>query len=125
MNSLGDDGLQAALAVDVVAELSAEVVFQDADYYLDFDFSLPTLEVSYLADQMGISQFLDMDELIDALMPQVLNILKSVLDMPLKIGSAQLSETLSDLSITIPEFMVTLPELRMESGYLSVFIYLE
>ncbi|MCD6570447.1 MAG: hypothetical protein J7L53_07065 [Deltaproteobacteria bacterium] len=141
MNTLDDNGLQLSMALDLIAEISPEVSFRDGDYYLDLDLSLPEFNVFYLVDRMGIHQALDIEHIVDVLIPQIVDILKEMLGKtPLKICSSDLEAFLERAGgsidpdnpiagllkdLPLPEFAVTIPDIRVEGGYVSVFINLD
>ena len=124
MNSVDMDGLQLSMALDIIADICAEILLYEDDYYLSFDLSLNEFNVFYLTDKMGIHQLLDVEHVIDIIMPQVMDIIKALLNIPFAINYSdilQVSWLFYDMPI--PEFnSITIPEIRMDGGYVSLFI---
>ena len=123
MGSLDESGLQACMAFNIEANVNANMFFQDGEFYLNFDLMLPEAEVVYPVDRIGISRILDMEDVIDTLAPQLIDILRGILNVPLRISSSKISGLLPGLSL--PEATVIVQEIRMEEGYVSVFVDME
>ncbi len=124
----GEDGelsLKLHIALDLIAAVNASVETRDEDYYMSFDLSILEFNELFIVDRMGISGMMNMEQLINGvLLPQIVEMLKATLEVPLKISTDQMIPLLFpvDEEDQIPSFAITVPEIRMDGGYVSVFI---
>jgi len=123
IGSLDESGLQVSMAFNVKAIVDPDLFFRDGKAYLDFDPIFPEFEVVYLFDHMGVSRLVDLKEVIDVLAPKLIGVLKRALIIPLKISSNKITGLLPDFPL--PEAMITIQDIRMDHGYVSVFLDVE
>ena len=124
MGSLDESGLQACMAFNIKANIKTDVFFKDGKFYLDFDLLLPKVEVVYLLDRIGVSRILNMEDVIGTIAPQLIDILKKILNVPLRISVNEISGLLPN--IPLPETTtIAVQKIRMEDGYVSLFVNME
>ncbi len=71
-------------------------------------------------DRLGLGQLIDLQDLTDVLVPQVMDIMKVFLNSALRVNLSELFPGMVPKNSSM-----TIPEIRMEDGFLSLFMDLE